>query len=223
MKWIAIGVRDEFLRAGEVAGRNRRVLLVIGVLRVDPLIAGHELAVEHNIIDRLAIDRQRQRLADALVSEDFRGVPLADIDGHALIAELKGRADLEPRVGANILDVGGQRPFEHIELAGAEIREPHGGVGNGRVGNAVDVDIALVPVVREFLDDDAILLHALDELVGSRANRLLAELVAHVLRRLRRDHHAGAIGQLRDQRRERRLQHEPDGQRVDDLHLVDGR
>jgi hypothetical protein len=37
-------------------------LLVIGMIGIDPLIAGLELAVEHHLIDRLAIDRQIERL-----------------------------------------------------------------------------------------------------------------------------------------------------------------
>jgi hypothetical protein len=48
-----------------------------------------------------------------------------------------------------------------------------------------------------------------------------SELFAGFLRSLGRDHHAGAVGELRDQRREWRLQHEPDRQRIDDIDVVE--
>src|SRR5713101_4955814 len=91
------------------------------------------------------------------------------------------------------------------------------------IDDAVDMDIRLVPVVGESFDHDAILLHALDEFVGPGADRLEAEPVARLLGGLGGQHHAGAIGELRDQRRERRLQHDPDGQRIDCLDAIDRR
>ena len=48
-----------------------------------------------------------------------------------------------------------------------------------------------------------------------------AELVAFLLHRLGRDHHAGAIGELGKQRRIRVLQHELDGEGIDHLDVVD--
>ncbi|MGY4373895.1 hypothetical protein ACVWZ3_001534 [Bradyrhizobium sp. i1.3.6] len=48
-----------------------------------------------------------------------------------------------------------------------------------------------------------------------------AELVARLLRGLRRDHHAGAVGELGDQRRVRGLEHQLDGQGIDHLDMVD--
>ena len=47
------------------------------------------------------------------------------------------------------------------------------------------------------------------------------ELVAFLLRRLGRNHHAGAVGELRDQRRVGRLQHQLDGQGIDHLDVID--
>ena len=83
------------------------------------------------------------------------------------------------------------------------------------------MDVVLVPVVGELLDHDAVLLDPLDELVGTGADRLQAELVAGGFGGLGRHHHAGAVGELGDQRRERRLEQQLDGQRIDDLDLVD--
>ena len=86
----------------------------------------------------------------------------------------------------------------------------------------IDVDVGRVPVLRELLDHDAVLLHALDELEGSGADRLQAELVARLLRRLRAQDHAGAVGELGDQRRERVLEQQPHGRGIGHLDLVDG-
>ena len=47
------------------------------------------------------------------------------------------------------------------------------------------------------------------------------ELVAFLSCRLGRNHHAGAVGELRDQRRVGRLQHQPDGQGIDHLDVID--
>src|SRR3954467_12701300 len=46
----------------DVATVKGECLLVVGMRRADPLIAGGELAVEHDLVDRLAIDREIERL-----------------------------------------------------------------------------------------------------------------------------------------------------------------
>ena len=93
--------------------------------------------------------------------------------------------------------------LDQVKRAGFEIGETHRGIDDRQEHDAIDVDVVLVPVVREFLEHDAVLLHALDELVGPGADRMQAELVAGLFRGLRRHHHAGAVGELRDQRRVR--------------------
>ena len=45
------------------------------------------------------------------------------------------------------------------------------GIDDRQIDDAVDVDVVLVPVVGEFLDHDAVLLHALDETVWSAQTR----------------------------------------------------
>ena len=54
MKSTANGVGDarflqQRLGLGDVARRDRKLLLVIRILRADPLVARHELAVEHHL------------------------------------------------------------------------------------------------------------------------------------------------------------------------------
>jgi len=79
----------------------------------------------------------------------------------------------------------------------------------------------LVPVIGELLEYDAILLHALDEFVRTGADRMQSELLACFFRGLGRDHHSGAIGELRDQRRVGRLQYQLDGQGIDHVDMIE--
>ena len=146
----------------------------------------------------VTVDGEFQRLTHfgRLAERTLGGVAFADIDVHALIAELECGRELEVFVGAHVLDIGRQHALDQVEAAGFQIGEPHGGVDNRQEHDAVDVDVVLVPVVFEFFEDDAVLRHAFDEFIGTGADRMLAELVAFGLGRLRRHHHAGAIGQL---------------------------
>ena len=83
------------------------------------------------------------------------------------------------------------------------------------------MDAVLVPIVGEPVEHDLFLRDALDEAERPGADRLGDELVAGFPHGLRADHHAGAVGQLRDQRRERRLEQQADRERIGDLDLVD--
>ena len=75
----------------------REGFLVIGVVRIDPLIAGLELAVEHHLVDGLAVDRQIERLPDlGGLAERPLGLVLADVQRDALIAKLDRRRKLQP-------------------------------------------------------------------------------------------------------------------------------
>ena len=85
---------------------------------------------------------------------------------------------LSLRIVAHRLDVGGEHALDQVETARAQVGQPHRGVDDRQVGDLVDEDLVLVPVVGELLDHDAVLLDALDELVGTGADRLQAELVA---------------------------------------------
>jgi len=111
--------------------------------------------------------------------------------------------------------------LDHLQIAGSQVRQPRGRVGDGHELDPVDVDVALVPVVGEPLADDLALGHSLDELEGPGAHGPRAEPVAELARRFRRDHHAGAVGEGGDQRHERLGQVEPDGEIVDDVDALD--
>ena len=85
------------------------------------------------------------------------------------------------------------------------------------------MNVGLVPIVRVALEHDAILRDTLDEAEWARAHGLHAELVAGFLRCLGRHHHAGAVGKLGQQRRERRRQVQAHGHRVDHIDAGDRR
>ena len=91
-----------------------------------------------------------------------------------------------------------------------QIGEAHGRVDDRQKNDAIEMDRALVPVIRETVEHDAVLRHPLGEFIGAGADRMGAELTRR-LRRLRRHDHAGAVAQLRQQRREGRRQHELHG------------
>ena len=126
--------------------------------------------------------------------------PRGFFDVESLVAELERGRELERFVLAHVLDVGRQHALDQVERAGFEIGETDRGIDDRQEDDAIDVDVVLVPVVRELFEHDPILLYALDEFVRAGADRMQAEFVAGFFRGLRRHHHAGAVGELRDQR-----------------------
>src|SRR3954454_4724502 len=82
------GLLQQRLGLRDIARANRKLLLVIRMIGIDPLVARLEFAIEHNLIDGFAIDRQIERLAYlGGLAERPLGFVLADIQRHALIAE----------------------------------------------------------------------------------------------------------------------------------------
>src|SRR5262249_48921308 len=83
----------------DVAFADRKGLLVIGIFRVHPLIAWNEFAVEHDLIERLAVDGVIERLAHLgrTAERIFRPLAVPDIDVNAHIAEPERGREPEPR------------------------------------------------------------------------------------------------------------------------------
>src|SRR5215468_8812703 len=153
------GLLEQRLRLGEVALGNWEALLIIEVLRADPLVAGDELAVEHYLVQRLAVDAELQRLAHPrLLAQRIVGLgAVAEIEHDAEEAQRHRLAELELGRLAHRLDVGRQHALHDVEAARAQVRQPHRAVDDRQVGDAVDEGAILVPVVGEPLDHDAIL------------------------------------------------------------------
>ena len=189
------------------------------------MIARNEFAVEHDLIERLAVDGVIERLAHLgrAAERIFRPLAVPDIDVNAHIAEAERGRELELRVRADILDIGRKHPLDQIEAAALEIGDTHCVLDDRQIDNSIDMDVILVPVIGEFLADDPTLRHAFDEPVRPGADRTQSKLVTRRSCRLGRYDHAGAVGQLRDQRSKRRLQLQFDGERIDDLHAIDRR
>ena len=220
------GFLQQLLGARDVALGHRHVLRIEDIAGRHPLVADDRLIVHHHLHQALPVQRQLEGLAHARVAAQRRAlglVALADVDRDALVADLGDGRGLELLLGLQLLHVARREALDVIELARTQVGQAHGGVRDRRVDDLVEVDRVLVPVVRVALQHDAVLRHALDELERARAHRVRGELVAFGLRRLGRDHHAGAVGQLREQRRERRRQVQPHGQRVDHVHAGHGR
>src|SRR3989442_11985042 len=89
--------------------------------------------------------------------------------------------------------------------------------GIGRYTNLVEVGQALFPVAVEAAEREVIVLHPLDEAEGAGAHRVAREVVFVLLDRVPRDHHARAVAEHRQERREGRAQACLDRVGVDDL------
>src|SRR5690606_3180523 len=97
---------------------------------------------------------------------------VANVDGNALVADADGLSIVQFGVSLHRGGVGRGQALQHVEVAGTQVGEAHGGVGDGQEDDPVEVVGVGVPVIRELLQYDSVLLNALDELVGSGADRL---------------------------------------------------
>src|SRR5881296_1916108 len=131
---------------------------------------------------------------------------VSQVDRDALVAEPRHVGQLEASFA---LDGGGiARPHHvhHVDVARAQVREPDVVVGNDAEDHLVELRLRRVEILGRLLDDDAVLGHALGELPRPHAHGRGAEVVAQLLHRGRRQRHPRAVGELREQRRVRRLE-----------------
>jgi hypothetical protein len=184
---------------------DRDLRVVVGRARRHELVAGGIAALERHLHDRRAVERQVEGLAHARVAAHrmVAARRVRHVDDQAPIADRVDRQQAQPRVRHHLRRVARLDALDHVETAGLQVGEPHCAVGDHAVGDAVDVEIARVPVVGVALDDDAVLRHALDEAEGAGAHRVAREVGAGLAQRARRHHHAEPHGKLGQQRRER--------------------
>src|SRR5438093_1980463 len=209
------GVGEQLLRAGDVASGALARLVEEHADRRDGRASRRVKAVPHHLVQRLAVDGELQRLAHARVvgerrAEIARRVLLArlvsQVDRDALVAEPRHVGQLEASFA---LDGGGiARPHHvhHVDVARAQVREPDVVVGNDAEDHLVELRLRRVEILGRLLDDDAVLGHALGELPRPHAHGRGAEVVAQLLHRGRRQRPPRAVGELREQRRVRRLE-----------------
>ena len=117
--------------------------------------------------------------------------------------------------------MGRVHQVHEVDVARAEVRQPHVVVRDDPEDEPVELRLARVEVVRGLLQHDPVLGDALGERPGTDAHRRGAELVVELPGLRRRDRHAGAVGEDGGDRRERRLQAQADGRRIDDVDRVD--
>src|SRR5713101_3535095 len=215
------GLAQELLGPRDIALPHRDLRVVVGARRAHELVPGNVLAVEDGLDDRLAVDRQVQRLAHSEVRERLALRAVRYVERDLLVAQLGDAGDPEPAVRAELRQVARRDALDHLEVARSQARHARGRVGDRHELDAIEVNARLVPVVGEALEDDLALGDAFDELEGTRAHRLRGELVAERLRRLRRDHHARPVGQRGEERHQRLREVEPHGEVVERVNALD--
>src|SRR5206468_2093777 len=153
-------VLQQRFRTRNVALRDRHVLRIERIRRRDPLIADFCLAVHRHLDDAVAIERELERLAHARIAAEcglLRKLAFADVDRDALITDLRDLRDLETRIGFELRYIGGRESLDEIELPGTQIREAHRRIGNRQEYDAIEMDLAFVPIIRKALEHDSIL------------------------------------------------------------------
>src|SRR5215471_3647661 len=185
------GVGQELLRARHVAHGTLPALVEERAHRRDRRAARRVLPVPRHLVQRLAVDGEVEGLAHARVvrerrAEVSRRLRLArlvvEVDGDPRVADARDARHLETPFLLEAHRVGGRHQVHEVDVARAQIREPHVVVGDDAEHEPVEVRLAGIEVVRRLLQHDAVLGHALDEAPGPHAHRRGAELLPELVR-----------------------------------------
>src|SRR3546814_5985748 len=95
--------------------------------------------------------------SDVCSSDLLTALAVADVDGDPLVAEADDVGELQVGIALDRRDVGRRQPLQQVEVAGLQVGEPYGGIGNGAVDHLVEVILAGVPMLLEALEDDPVL------------------------------------------------------------------
>src|SRR5215469_2236122 len=114
---------QELTGARDVALAHGQLGVVVGAGRIDPLVAGDVLVVEHRLDERLAIDGEIDGLTQPHVREQLPLRPVGKIQRNHRVAELGNAHDGEAIVGADRGEISGRNALDHLEIAGPEARE----------------------------------------------------------------------------------------------------
>ena len=224
------GVGQELLGARHVAPGALPALVEEDADRRDRRAARRVETVPRDLVQRLPIDAELERFANARVVGQRRPEVggrvllarlVAQVDRDALIAEPGHVRQLELSLALDAGRVGRRHLVHHVDVTRAQIGQSHVVVGNDPEDDLVELCLARIEVVGGLLDDDAILRDALGELPRTHADRRGAEFLAELVDRRRRERHSRAVGELGDQRRERRLQAQANRERINDLDSLD--
>src|SRR4029453_12674954 len=147
-------------------------------------------------------------------------VTIGNVDRDALITQADYGREHHVWILAYVSEVSGSDALEQVQLPGFQVRQAHAGIDDDLEDNLIDEDLIFIPVIRKALQHDAILRHALLKLKWPRTHRLGPKFFAERLRRFGRDHHAGAIRELRQERGKGILERETNGKRANTLHFT---
>ena len=156
-----------------------------------------------DLVDDVAVDRGVDRLAELLVRHHL--VLAFDVELDVDVAEAGDVDDLDLRrlsfiPSRSLVATPSMMSSSPDSRLLSRTVEP----GHRPVDDLVEVDVVLVPVVGKLLHGDMVLNHPLLELEGSGADRGIGEGIGvDGLDRGWRQHHAGAVGELGEERRER--------------------
>ena len=89
------------------------------------MVSRLELAVEHDLVDRIAVDRQLQRLAHPCVLPEWRlgAFTVGEIDRDPCITEPGNRRELEARVLAHSIEIRRGDTLNQVRLRFATLEE----------------------------------------------------------------------------------------------------
>src|SRR5439155_5790571 len=184
------GVGEQLLGTGHVARRAFPALVEERADRRDRGTPRRVQAVPRHLVERLAVDRELERLANArVVGERRPEVPgrlrlatlVAEVDGDAVVPEARHVRDLEPTLLLEARRVRRRDQVHDVDVAGAQVGQADVVVGDDPEHDAVESRGGGVEVAGRALDDDPILGQALDELPRTDAHGGGAELVAELL------------------------------------------
>ena len=191
-------------------------------------------AFHHPLGDGAAVDRQRQRPADAgvpqrvardrlavVVGDEGRGLRPQVVEAEEDEAEAGGLRQRQPLVAAQLGEVAGRHLVDDVDVAGQQRRGAGGVVGDHPVVHPGPGGLG-APVAVVALELDAVAVAVADHAEGAGADRHGAGVEALGRRRgmglAVEDHHAGEVGR---HQRIGRGGVQPQGVAVDDLHPGD--
>ena len=177
-----------------------------------------------DLVQRLAVDRERESLAHARIAAERRvgGLAVGDVELDRHETERGAAEDAQLRVFADRGDVGRRDFLGDVERARLEVHFADIGIGDGAEQHARDPDRLRVPVAGETLERDVVLRHAILECERAGADGVLADLVGRQVQELRGIGRAGTVREQKDQRREGTRDIDAQRVRIDHLGAGDG-
>src|SRR5262249_50489383 len=146
---------------------------------------------------------------------------MVDVDGDRVVRESCAGNDLDALVLLELPEIGRLKPLDQFKSAAQQVCGSYCCIGHRLEHDLVEVDATSIPVLVEAPQRDLVLRHALDKAERPCADRLIGDVLSGASERLRRQHHAGAIGKHAYQRRTRLGQFDPNSHWINYGHISD--